>query len=403
MPLHPPRIPLRPRMTPRRVALILDLHNHIHRGVLQGLCAFVRGAGPWDFVWVQQNSALPWPEWAELAPHGVIAHAPTPELMERLAAVPAGVAVVSLGDSGGTTARPAVQKDHGAVGRMGAEHFLERGFRSLAFCGHAALGYGREMAAGFVTEAAQAGVDATVIELKFPLRPDWHWEEVRAELEAWLRALPSPVAVMACNDYFARQLLLAAEALGLAVPEELALLGVNDNPIECQLSHVPLSSVEVAAETIGWEAGRVLERLMGGEAADAAVVRVPPVRVVVRQSSDVFAIDDPVVAAAVRFLHHHAKEAIGVDDLVRGSGLSRRRFEMRFREALGRSPYHELIRARVALARDLLAQTSLKLGAIAEECGFGEMKHLHRHFRRHVGMTPAAFRQQVWRRSGRLR
>lgn len=381
-----------------RVALILDLHNHIHRGVLQGLCAYVRRHGPWNFVWVQQNTALPWPNWRELRPDGVIMHAPLEDLRLRLKDAPS--AVVNLRETAASLSVTTVQKDSEAVGRMGAAHFVERGFRSLGFIGHQDLDYAQAIGGGFAAEAATAGVRATLIALNFRLRADWHWEDVREELVPWLQALPRRSAVMACNDYFARQLLLAAQTLNMHVPHDLALLGVNDNPVECQLSHVPISSVELASERMGWEAGRLLAEHMAGRSREATLVEVPPVRVVVRRSTDIFAIDDPPIAAAVRYLHQHAKNAVGVEDLVRGSGLSRRQFEVRFRRALGRSPYNELIRARLALAREMLSRTSLKLGAIAEECGFGELKHLHRHFRRNFGTTPAAFRQQVWLRLG---
>lgn len=383
-----------------RVALILDLHNHIHRGVMQGVCAFVRDHGPWNFVWIQQNTSLPWPDWSELQLDGVIAYAARDEQARDLSR--AGCAVVTLGERLPAAPLPAVTKDHFRTGEIGAEHLLERGLRCVVFCGHAALSYTRETAGGFGAAARRGGARCHEIVLNFPLRPDWHWEEHAGEIVPWLEALPRPAGLLACNDYFARQILAAAESLGRKVPDDFAIVGINDNPIECQLSHVPISSVAVAAENMGWEACRLLCGQIERRENLPEVIRVPPLAVAVRRSSDVFAVDDRAVANAVRRVHANAFGPINVDDLVRGSGLSRRAFEVRFRRAIGRSPYEEILRLRVARARELLGQTGLTIGSIAEECGFGNAKVFHRHFRKHTGMTPAAFRNQIGRQRAKF-
>jgi LacI family transcriptional regulator len=380
--------------------LILDLHNHIHRGVMQGVCAFVRVHGPWNFVWIQQNTSLPWPALNELKLDGVIAYAAKEEQACALAA--AGCAVVTLGERLPTAPLPAVTKDHFRTGEIGAEHLLERGLRSVVFCGHAALSYTQETAQGFQAVARRGGARCHEIVLKFPLHADWHWEDHAGEIIPWLEALPRPAGVLACNDYFARQILAAAESLGRKVPDDFAIVGINDNPIECQLSHVPISSVAMAAENMGWEACRLLCGQIERRANLPEVIRVPPLAVIARQSSDVFAVEDRAVAGAVRRIHAGASHALNVDELVRGTGLSRRAFEVRFRRCIGHSPYEEILRLRVARARELLARTGLTVGAIAEECGFGNAKVFHRHFRKQTGVTPAAYRTQVGRQRAKF-
>lgn len=376
-----------------RVALILDLHNHIHRGVMLGVCAYVRENGPWNFVWLQQNSALPWPNWGNLAPDGIIAHAPNRE--HALYLQQANSPLVSLGEEIPGVTLHHVGKDHAMIGVMGAEHLLARGLQTLAFCGHASLPSARDTAKGFSqTVTARRGRYYEIV-LRFPLCSDWHWEDHAAEIIPWLNALPKPAGLLACNDYFARQMLSAAESIGRAVPSELAIVGINDNPIECQLSHVPISSVAVAAENIGWEACRLLAGQMGKVQGTPSAIRVAPIGVVARHSSDVLAVDDTAIAAAIGMLQAGHAHLHGVEELVRASGLSRRAFEVRFRKAIGVAPYEEIIRFRLAKARSLLAHTDLTIEAIAEECGFGEAKSLYHHFRKIAGVTPAAFRRAV--------
>ncbi len=378
---------------PRRVALVLDLHNHIHRGVVQGICRYVRLHGPWDFCTVQAHASAPWPDWAALRPDGIIGYAPTVSQARALAC--AGCATVNLGEVEDESVKsPSVVKDHREIGRLGVEHLSERGLPRLAFAWHRDLAYGRPMAEGFLRAVGSRG--AHTIELGFPLTADWRWEQHREEIWTWLEPLPRRTGLMACNDYFARQLLGAAEALGRKVPEDLAILGVNDNPVECELSRVPLSSVTVSPERLGWEACRLLKAQWEGGLHDPGeTVRVAPVGVATRASTDVFAVDDAPIRRALHELHAHQGRDVGVDALVKRSGLSRRRFEVRFRAAVGRSPYEEILRLRVGRARELLAQTDLKVEAIAHQCGFHEAKVFHHHFRKLTGCTPATFRQRV--------
>jgi LacI family transcriptional regulator len=275
---------------------------------------------------------------------------------------------------------------------------LERGVRSLAFLGHIGLGYAKSTAEGFELAARRRGAVCHRIMLQFRLHSDWHWRTDSPELVDWVRALPPPAGVMACNDYFARQILEVAEQIGRGVPDDIAVVGVNDNPMECLLSRVPLSSVALPGEQIGWEACHMLQSLMHGDENVPECVRVPPIGVVMRRSTEGTCLEDAVVAAAVRWIQTHALRPIGVNDLVHAIGLSRRVVENRFRAAIGSSPYHEIIRMRVHMARDLLVHSGLTVDAIASKCGFGQAKTMHRHFHRFVGVTPGIYRKVAGRR-----
>jgi LacI family transcriptional regulator len=211
----------------------------------------------------------------------------------------------------------------------------------------------------------------------------------------WLLALPKPAAVFSSNDVPARHLAEMCRALGLLVPEEVALLGVDNDELECLLCHPPLSSVVNPAEQIGYEAARLLDRLMSGRQPPRRPIHVPPTHVVTRQSTDIVAVADPDVSQAAAFIRDHAAENIGVADVVLALSMARRRLERRFRGCLGRTILDEIQRVRVERAKHLLAETDLPIPVVANRSGFSTPQRLAAVFRRATGQSPTAYRRQV--------
>ncbi len=212
---------------------------------------------------------------------------------------------------------------------------------------------------------------------------------------SWLESLPRPVAVVACSDIRGRQVLEAAVTQGLAVPDDVAVCGVDDDPMVCNLTNPPLSSVAFNLEQAGYRAAELLAGLMSGSVRAPRRIMVEALWVVARRSTDVFATDDRHVGKALRFIRDHAKQPISVDDVVEHAGPSRRGLEIRFREILGRSIRTEIQRARLSYTRQLLLETNLPAERIAALVGFSSLQYLSNVFRRETGMTLTQFRRRM--------
>lgn len=298
--------------------------------------------------------------------------------------------VVNIANAIADIPRPSVLTDDTLAGRLAREHFHERGLTRLAFCGPAGLAFSRDRYAGLA--AGQA--DLPVHWLPQPMEIEQLRPAALVQFSAWLQQLSKPVGLLGATDRYARLALQCALSAGLAVPDDLAILGVNNDPVECELAEVPLSSIQLNSRRQGLEAAALLDRLLAG-ADDGPVSRIPPERVVVRQSSDVLAVGEPTVATALAYLRAHLGGDASIEAAARAAGVSRRSLELRFRRTLGRSPYEELLRLRVNRARELLHQRQLRISEVAELAGFGEARLLERHFRRAIGRSPSAFRRQL--------
>jgi LacI family transcriptional regulator len=221
------------------------------------------------------------------------------------------------------------------------------------------------------------------------------WKQELPLVMSWLKSLPRPVAVMACNDKRGRQILEACLLCGLKVPEEVAVVGVDNDLLFGNLSNPPLSSVALNLGKAGFEAAALLDKLMRGTVRKPGKIVIEPLWVVARRSSDFIATDDPHVVMALRFIRDHAKEAIDVGDVVREAGISRRSLEIRFQTILKRSIRAEIQRVRIGFAKQLLVETNLSVERIALLTGFCSLSHLGSTFRLETGMTPAQYRRGV--------
>jgi LacI family transcriptional regulator len=206
--------------------------------------------------------------------------------------------------------------------------------------------------------------------------------------------LPKPVGVMACRDDQGLRLLDACRRAGVLVPDQVAVLGVDNDDIQCHMATPPLTSIDLNPEHVGYEAAALLERLMDAKPPPAGPVLLPPRAVVMRQSTDVVAVDDPEIAAALQYIRRHACDGLRVAELLARLPLSPSVLERRFRALLGRSPKAEISRVQLERARQLLAETDLPLDAVAEKAGLRDARYLCDVFARKTGMTPGAYRKQ---------
>lgn len=292
-----------------------------------------------------------------------------------------------------------IRTDSAAIARMGAAHLLERGFRRFAFCGFTDCGWSTARETGFTDFLKEKGLPCFAHRMGSANWMHWHdWITVldneQIVMARWVQSLPRPIGVMACNDICGRALLQACATATLRVPDDVAVIGVDNDELMCELSNPPLSSIALNLEEAGYDAASLLDALMRGRSPRARLVCVGPTHVVTRRSSDVIAQEDPVVALALRVIRNHARQPTTVLQVVEKCGVSRRTLERRFYQAIGRSVLSEITRCHLAQAKLMLVETNLPLRKVAASSGFGSLKSLRRIFHQGEGMPPALFRRQ---------
>ncbi|WP_337174968.1 DNA-binding transcriptional regulator [Paludisphaera sp.] len=380
----------RPAGEPPHVALVVQTSMAYGRRILEGVARYSREHGPWSFYLEPRSRQDPFPAWLESWDgDGVILSVSRP-------AGPASprMPTVDLDDQGG---RPHVQSDHRAIGALAAEHLLERGFRRFAFFGYLGFRWSTANYQGFAARVRREGFECRLY--RGGQKASWGhqipaWEEEMETASRWIASLPKPLGLMACNDFRGVQALEACRRAGVSVPDEVAVVGADDDPIACELAHPALSSVIPDCRTIGYEAAARLDRLMRGDRVGRSTVIVPPLGVAVRRSSEFTAIADPCLAEAVRYIREHACRGIRVDDVLDSVTVSRSKLQRLFREELGRTIHETIARERIRLVERLLIETELGYEDIARRSGFAYLGYMSTVFRRATGLSPAAYRRQ---------
>ena len=285
-------------------------------------------------------------------------------------------------------------------GRLVAEHFLARGFRSLVYYSDAPNWVYEERGQGFVETLAKAGRKCTWLRWhRSPARRTGRdaWRRKRAWLAAKMQRARKPVAVFAAADGHAMDILEACKSAGLKVPDEVAIVGAGDTLLAPDAMSIPISTVDTGIETLGFMGAELLDQLMGGASVPKEPVRLPPVGLMARKSSDAMAVPHDKVARCLRFIWEHCQEPIGVDDLVKVAAMSRRGLHQAFVEHVGRPPGAELQRVRIERSKHLLAASDDKLETVAGLCGYRRANSFWLAFKHATGVSPQQYRQQVRR------
>lgn len=291
---------------------------------------------------------------------------------------------------------PRVEGDSEMIGRLAAEHFMERGFKHFVWAPMLDDVLNGERYRGFANRLDKAGHTCHLlppVDTRHADPATRDWAARRKVLMQELKRLPKPLAVFGYNDCVAADIIDACEDADLLVPEAVAVLGVDNDALLCESIPVPLSSVCHDLEGMAYEAAAMLDRLMGGRKPPKEVLRIPPKGVVTRRSTDILAVDDLQVARALRFIRDHYTSAqLGVADVVAATGITRRLLERAFRHELKRTINDEIVRLRMNQVEDLLKNTDLKVVDISAACGFSRPNHLFRSFRKSVGISPKIYR-----------
>ena len=409
--------------TPRVVLLMIPFAGY-DRGLLEGIARYAQLHGPWTFCLSGDYPEMPVPVSDSLSGRfvgleylsgmvtdmslpnlrrwgakGVIGRIQNSKMAKTLLA--SGLPVIGIDLPAAPLARrnllsgiSEICADSRQAGHLAAEHFLERGFWNFAFCGYEGRVWSQRRQEGFVERLQEAGFPCQVYQ-PAALKHGLSWKQELQMVMAWLKSLPRPVAVMACNDIRGRQVLEASLLTGLEVPEDVAVVGVDDDHLICNLSNPPLSSVAVNLSQAGYQAAELLDGLIRGKVAAAATDRG---RGVVGGRPALVRCDCHGGSPRRRRAAVHPRSRAADDRRGRrsaGAGISRRGLEIRFRRAMGRSIHDEIQRIRLVFTKQLLTETNLPAERIASLAGFSSLPYLMSMFRREAGMTLAQFRRRM--------
>ncbi|MCX5636911.1 MAG: XylR family transcriptional regulator [Planctomycetota bacterium] len=387
-----------------RVLLLLETGNEYGLGLARGIARYARLQGPWSFYRLPpfyrtksaRNKKLHLPLREKFDADGIIAHVNNPIHAEEIlnSGIPAIVTYVFEPIPGLIN----IKSDSMAIGRLGAEHLLERRFIHFAYCGYDDAAWSRHRAESFSMRLTEAGFSTYLYHQPGSARKRV-WENEQLIMAKWICSLPKPVAIMACNDARAQYISEVCKTAGFSVPEQVAILGVDNDAVICDLSDPPLSSIPLNTERAGYEAAECLDRMMRGGPPDIDLVRVHPEPVVVRQSTDITAINDEVVAASLRYIRLYADQIQGVEDVAKTVHLSLRQLQKRFRKAIGVQINEEIRRVRMQKVARLLIETTMPISKIAYEVGFESPKSIARCFLSEMGASLSEYRKNYGKKS----
>ena len=375
-----------------RVALFVETSQVSGRDILKGIAQYTREHSSWSLHHEPRSLEECFPRWLEnWGGQGLIASIQNPQVAKSIRS--SGIPTVDVLGLLKNTGLPVVHVDNEKIAELAVEHFQERGFENAAYYGgndksgseergqaFQALWRGRNKIS-FFEKASEEGEEQT-------------WENQGAPIADWLRNLPKPCGVFVCSDQKGLEILEAANRAGLDVPEELAVLGVDNDETLCNLGNPPLSSIAAAHDQVGYQAAARLNQLMQGAEKTVLSSKVNPSRVITRQSTETIAVRDPAIAKALQYIRTRAGDDFGVDHVVKHTGLSRSVLQRRFREFLGQTVHQQILKSRIQRARELITETDLSLTQIAERGGFKHQEYMGAVFKKHLGKTPAEYRRR---------
>jgi LacI family transcriptional regulator len=387
-----------------KVALMIESSRTYGRELVRRIMRYSQVHGHWVFPWIfyrqdffhvaRGNEQAELDNLRKWSPDGIIAR--DSKDFEELASWDISMfAAVAMWPP--RSNRNNIVTDNQAIGQMAAEHLLERGFRHFGYCGFDDMYWSVQRGKSFKERISEAG-----FETRFYKQPKTHssrvWYKEEKILAEWLKGLPKPAGVMACNDDRGQHITEACAIAKIEVPYEVAIIGVDNDDQVCDISHPPLSSVALDVEKAGFRAAELLDKMMAGKKMPPQTVVVNPGRVVTRQSTSFVAAEDKTVSQALNFIHQNAKHLIQVDDVIKAINVSRRSLHDKFIKALGHSVYDEIKRVRIDLISQMLVETDLSVSEIAFSLGYDSANHIARYFQQKMRISPLDYRKLHRRR-----
>lgn len=382
----------------RHIALLVPASGGYGRGLCQGVATYALEREDLLIFPYERAEFMKLPAWLKKGHiDGIIGFITNPDLGRQIKAL--GVPIVDVQGEGNCPDSPVIDTDPAVVAKLAADFFVQAGFIHFAYCGYPGIFFSDRRCSGFVDQFAARGTEVQVYQPppKVAAHIRQQFKELRGleyepALAAWLARLPKPVAILACNDIRGQQVITACRDLGIAMPTDVSVMGVDNDEILCRLCRPTMSSVAPDAEGIGIMAADMLVRILNGEAVESRMYCHPPLRVVERQSTDITTAQDPVVMAASRVIRDRACHGISVEQVCELAGCSRSTLDNLFQKHLGRSISGEMTRIRLGRAMRLLENTTQSVEEVARECGFLSATYFCRFFKRESGSSPALYR-----------
>ncbi len=378
-----------------KILLLLESARTCERNFARGIARYARLHGPWTFYRKPQfyfktnRKGISPAQIKNLAPDGIIVS--DTEDVEMILQLDKPTLIHTFQTD--QYDRPVIIGDTQQTGKMGAEHLMGLGFVHFAYCGIGDYYWSRGRCASFQQTLARAGYSAACFELN-PVRMKTALQKELSRLTQWLSGLPVPVGLMTCADDCSQYIVEACTLANLNIPEAIAVIGVDNDEMICELSDPPLSSVSLDFAAAGYQAAELLERIISGQSVPREPITVCPTHIEVRASTNILAIDDADVAKAVRFIRQHAWQSIQVADVLNEVACCRRRLHEKFVTIIGHSVHQEIRRVRIERISKLLRETDLTITQIALKMEFFNTNHLSRYYKHATGLNPLAYRKR---------
>jgi LacI family transcriptional regulator len=385
-----------------KIVLLLDFTEEYHKNLLRGIIRFSREHGEWAFLRMPffyretlgVDGLIKWArEWGARGLIGQLHSGSDISKFRR-----AGISVIAQDFEERFTDVPNITGAYTETGRMAAEYFLKKAFKNFAFYGFNDIVWSRERAEGFEKRINEAGYTVHYFEHKRSRSMDlWYYKP--SALSRWLKLLPKPIALMTCDDNQGLHITEASKHAGVRVPEDVAVLGVDNDENLCFLSDPPLSSIGLDVEKGGYEAARLMQKMVlsRNKTFNSSIV-IKPTGIITRASTDFYSSDDPHIATALKFIHQNLGRNFNVDQVLKHVPLSRRTLEKRFLRITGFPVYKYILNLRMEKFAAMLVETELSVSQIAEALGLDDTKNLSRQFKIMQGLAPVDYRIKNQRR-----
>lgn len=379
-----------------KIILLLDFAEEYSKSLMKGINAYSKEFGPWIFCrmplfhreTIGIDGILKWAlEWGA---DGIVGQLYNKEI-DKI--VRAGIPVIAQDFKERFTEIPNITGAYHEAGQMGADYFLKKGFTNFAFYGFNDIVWSRERAEGFEGHLRSKGHKVHYFEHK-KSRSTELWYYKPSSLSRWLKSLPKPIGLMTCDDNQGQHITEACRHVGIRIPEEVAVLGVDNDEMICDLSDPPLSSIALDVEKGGYDAAKLLDQMIKHGTAGYYDIIVRPTQVITRHSTDIYATNDDHIASSLKYIHQNIDKNLHVDEVVKQVPLSRRALEKRFLEITGYPIYKYIFNLRIEKFTQKLLDTDMSVFEIALDMGLGDSKNIARQFRQAKGCSPSAYRNK---------
>ena len=372
-----------------KVILVIETSRAFGRRLLLGITKYARLHGPWAFYREPSGLQSSYPKLKDWHADGIIMRNATTSKQLLELEIPT---ILVPHNSEIYPEFPAVKTDSEGISKMAADHLLCMGLKNFAYCGFDDLPWSLERQKYFEDYLTERGYTISIF-MNHQKPSKRKWENVQISMANWLKNLPKPIGIMACNDDRGQHVIEACKIAELRIPEDVAVIGVDNDDLICDLCDPPLTSVALNVEKAGYETARLLDFMMSNKNTVNKNIVVKATYVKTRHSTDIIATEDRELTKAISFIRQNFRKDIKVEDVVESTLLSRRSLEQRFRNKLNRTINSEIRRIRVEHISKLLVETDLSISEIAYGLGFSSTEHISRYFQREKGKCPREFRK----------